>query len=490
MQNIVVNLEKAFYKLHKRIEFQGLKISIENRKGSVRSGIDKDGHKWRSKMFCDYGYIRMSPTVRRQGADKEGLDVFVGPNKESDKVFIIHLMRADDPSKFDEDKAFIGFNSRKEVMAMFKKCYDKLGQKLYGGMINMNMEAFKRRLEVQTTRMIKSIHGEPFQIIVFPEPLEKSHVKAHFRRDDKGKLHFIKDYDDKRHKKEVHHTIKRGEKYEVDNPKSKHHGKVFTANRYHEPNEKTGKAHYVAGHVDGKKSDLKPHHLKPIEGSKSPKGGDKTALSSPGTKKTKKSDSQPSGKPKAMPFVDCLDDIKKNQEGLKLTKKESEELSDYVAAGDNANDALRAGDKWPGTDVIDRIFDKTPPLDKPIVLRRVIMTDMHIPSEGKSFVDKAYTSTTATHAGYKEFVEDVEDNFGVPMGELTHLDIEIPAGAKVLHPAAEFIRPELHTAFGHQDEVILPRNTKFLVKQVTNTAGRKEIRLEAVFSEKIGNKNL
>ncbi len=156
MFQYVITLEKAFYKLHNRITFQDLKISIENRKGSIRSGVDKDGHKWRSKMHCDYGYIRMNKKIRRMGADKENLDVFVGDNHDSNNVFIIHLNRADN-GKFDEDKVFLGFNSRKEVMAMFNKCYDKIGQKLYGGMITMNMEAFKRRLGVQTHGMIKSM---------------------------------------------------------------------------------------------------------------------------------------------------------------------------------------------------------------------------------------------------------------------------------------------------------------------------------------------
>lgn len=100
------------------------------------------------------------------------------------------------------------------------------------------------------------------------EDIEKSHVKAHFRRDKNGKLLFIKDYDDARHKNEVEHSIESGKKYRINNPKSKHHGKEFIASRYHEQNEKSGKAEYVAGTVDGQRSDLKPHHLEPVEDAK------------------------------------------------------------------------------------------------------------------------------------------------------------------------------------------------------------------------------
>ena len=190
MFQYVITLEKAFYKLHKRIKFQDLKVSIENRKGSIRSGVDKDGHKWRSKMHCDYGYIRMNKKIRRMGADKENLDVFVGDNQDSDHAFIIHLNRADN-AKFDEDKVFLGFNSRKEVMAMFNKCYDKIGQKLYGGMITMNMEAFKRRLGVQTHGMIKSM---PHVLAMDLIKAKKTHVKAHSRRTPKNGLLFVKTF--------------------------------------------------------------------------------------------------------------------------------------------------------------------------------------------------------------------------------------------------------------------------------------------------------
>jgi len=57
------------YKLQGREKLHGMDISIENRKGSVRRGVDKDGHEWKTKMNFDYGYIR--GTV---GKDKEHLD--------------------------------------------------------------------------------------------------------------------------------------------------------------------------------------------------------------------------------------------------------------------------------------------------------------------------------------------------------------------------------------------------------------------------------
>jgi hypothetical protein len=57
------------HKLQGRAKVQGMDISIENKKGSVRNGIDKDGHEWNTRMNYDYGYIR--GTV---GKDKDHLD--------------------------------------------------------------------------------------------------------------------------------------------------------------------------------------------------------------------------------------------------------------------------------------------------------------------------------------------------------------------------------------------------------------------------------
>lgn len=57
------------YKLQGRKKFAGFNISIENKKDSYREGTDSNGHKWRVKMYHDYGYIR--GTV---GTDGDHLD--------------------------------------------------------------------------------------------------------------------------------------------------------------------------------------------------------------------------------------------------------------------------------------------------------------------------------------------------------------------------------------------------------------------------------
>lgn len=152
----LIDLRKANYKLQGRLNFQGLNVSIENRKGSVRSGVDKDGHEWRTKMAHAYGRII---GIKRQGQDGEKLDCFIGPDKASQKVFIIHINHAD-TGEFDEDKCYLGFESKDAVMSSFQKHYDKAGQKLFGGISEMSMDAFKKKLEEDSDEMIKGSQRE------------------------------------------------------------------------------------------------------------------------------------------------------------------------------------------------------------------------------------------------------------------------------------------------------------------------------------------
>ena len=64
------------------VSYKGLDITIENPRGSERSGTDKAGKPWSVVMEHPYGYIRGT-----QGRDKDHLDVFIGPDTESDKAF-------------------------------------------------------------------------------------------------------------------------------------------------------------------------------------------------------------------------------------------------------------------------------------------------------------------------------------------------------------------------------------------------------------------
>lgn len=129
------SLTYSGHKLQGRTKLYGMDISIENKKGSYRSGTDKDGHNWKTLMHYDYGYIR--GTV---GTDKDHLDCYVGPDKKSNKVYVIHQ---NDPvtHKYDEDKCMLCFSSAADAKAAYMKQYDRPG--FYGSMTTMTIEQFK-----------------------------------------------------------------------------------------------------------------------------------------------------------------------------------------------------------------------------------------------------------------------------------------------------------------------------------------------------------
>lgn len=134
--------EAGNYKLG-HINVQGLDVSIENPKGSIRRGTDPDGNAWESEMANHYGYIR-----RTEGADGEPVDVFVGDNIESDRVFIIDQGNPD--GTFDEHKVMIGFDSEQEAVEAYKSNYDD-GWTV-GPVTALPMDAFKEWLKSDKTK--------------------------------------------------------------------------------------------------------------------------------------------------------------------------------------------------------------------------------------------------------------------------------------------------------------------------------------------------
>lgn len=134
-------LFKAFatgYKLQGRTTFQGLDISIENRKGGVRSGIDRaTGKAWKTKMKNAYGYIR-----RTEGEDGDHIDCFLGPDKDAENAYVVHQIDQH-TGEFDEDKCMLGFASLEDAKSAYLANYEK-GWKI-GPVDTIPMETFKEK---------------------------------------------------------------------------------------------------------------------------------------------------------------------------------------------------------------------------------------------------------------------------------------------------------------------------------------------------------
>lgn len=138
--------EKVAYRLQGHTEVQGIPISIENRKGSVRTGTDADGNEWRTKMLFPYGYI---PGTK--GADDEPVDCYVGPDKEAPNAYVVHQHK-DDGKGYDEDKIFFGFRSKREAREAFLKHYDD--PKFLGPISKVSLERL-RELVASKKRLAK-----------------------------------------------------------------------------------------------------------------------------------------------------------------------------------------------------------------------------------------------------------------------------------------------------------------------------------------------
>lgn len=134
-KNVTKSLTYSGYKLQGRIKLYGMNISIENKKGTYRSGVDSDGHKWKTLMHYDYGYIR--GTV---GTDSDHVDCYIGPDKNAKKVYVIHQ---NNPitHKYDEDKCMLCFESAEAAKKAYMKQYDRPG--FFGSMETLTIEQFK-----------------------------------------------------------------------------------------------------------------------------------------------------------------------------------------------------------------------------------------------------------------------------------------------------------------------------------------------------------
>src|ERR1700743_1639620 len=114
-----VIFRRLLERLHYKTTFQDLPISIENRVGSVRSGVDKaTGEEWRTKMKVPYGYIRGT-----EGVDGDHLDVFVGGVEHASFAYVIHC-NTPDGKEFDEDKGMLGFKTAEAAKNCFLQHYD------------------------------------------------------------------------------------------------------------------------------------------------------------------------------------------------------------------------------------------------------------------------------------------------------------------------------------------------------------------------------
>lgn len=123
-----------------KMDFQGLPITIENPRGTMRTGTGPDGKQWAIGMQHHYGYIRGT-----LGVDGDHFDCFVGPHKAATHAYVITAMKPPAFKEKDEQKAMLGFSSEEHARAAFKANYDDPG--FMGECHAMPMEEFKAKVK-------------------------------------------------------------------------------------------------------------------------------------------------------------------------------------------------------------------------------------------------------------------------------------------------------------------------------------------------------
>ena len=104
------------------VKFGGYDYTIENPKGSYRSGVDENGKEWKQKMNDTYGYIR-----GKFGKDGDHLDMFINDKVDLDNwngdVYVVDQVNQD--GTFDEHKVMYGYDSLDEAKKAYLSNYEK-----------------------------------------------------------------------------------------------------------------------------------------------------------------------------------------------------------------------------------------------------------------------------------------------------------------------------------------------------------------------------
>lgn len=132
-QKAVGNYKKGHLKI------DGYDVTIENPKGSQRTGTDQNGSTWSVTMNNTYGYIRGT-----EGVDGDHIDVFLSDNPSQGNVYVVDQVNQQ-TGEFDEHKVMYGFNSMEEAQAAYLSNYSE-GWKM-GTVTEVSKEEFKKWIQ-------------------------------------------------------------------------------------------------------------------------------------------------------------------------------------------------------------------------------------------------------------------------------------------------------------------------------------------------------
>lgn len=131
------------------IKFGGYDYTIENPKGSTRSGKDADGKEWKVTMHDTYGYIR-----GKFGKDGDHLDMFINDKADLDNwdgdVFVVDQVNPD--GSFDEHKVMYGYDSMDDAKKAYLANYSDDWQGL-GNITGVSKDEFDKWLDTSNRKL-------------------------------------------------------------------------------------------------------------------------------------------------------------------------------------------------------------------------------------------------------------------------------------------------------------------------------------------------
>lgn len=128
------NFRKGRFRLH------GLSIAIETPKGAERRGTNRAGQDWSVTLPVHYGYIH-----RTEGRDGDHVDCFIGPNPESEIVYVVD--QTTPGGRFDEHKCLLGFTTSEQAAEAYLGSYADDASKRIRDVTPMTIDQFKAWLE-------------------------------------------------------------------------------------------------------------------------------------------------------------------------------------------------------------------------------------------------------------------------------------------------------------------------------------------------------
>jgi len=131
------------------VKFGGYDYTIENPKGSTRSGKDADGKEWKVIMHDTYGYIR-----GKFGKDGDHLDMFINDKADLDNwngdVFVVDQVNPD--GSFDEHKVMYGYDSMDDAKKAYLANYSDGWQGL-GDITGVSKDEFDKWLDTSKRKL-------------------------------------------------------------------------------------------------------------------------------------------------------------------------------------------------------------------------------------------------------------------------------------------------------------------------------------------------